>query len=496
LRHRLTGEIVTGAGEASLGFSEVGRGFVESMNSSVWVVKLLKYHVFKLKPVPGSDRSDRSFVFHKPSNDRQWLEDFQKQRMILYPRSFLRGPWSGMVSIISTRQDKRYYWLLRPFTKANVILSKKLKQQWLPSFCSKVLNDERGPEDDVLWSQNCKMPAASDAGRSPMAHDICVSTRLFIYILVLLSAQKNMSETKATLQEYIMKLLPDRVQVHVNNDQQGLTIEKGRLSLSEITARRVYQDRQKGCRRKITRSLGEEKDLADVLVDLWRWRELCWLFTDILQAIVPHIESGVSVKGFDMTPLESDCFDFKEPDWRDPNVRQARLAASLVSREKKKAQRSDEPQGVSAKRKDKKRTLAIQAAVSKSLVNSRHKRQERSQRLQSVRRGLSNALRVHIAFDGSRVGGRKRVTFAVMDGRNGLSCWAPPVRFRDCGYRSPDQAPTAQEQQQLDKRTLEFLAELRTREQVEKPTQVCSNKLTSSLARLVGLHVTVSQWSA
>ena len=47
----MTGEIVAGAGEASLGFSEVGRGFVESMNSSVWVAKLLQYHVFKVKPV-------------------------------------------------------------------------------------------------------------------------------------------------------------------------------------------------------------------------------------------------------------------------------------------------------------------------------------------------------------------------------------------------------------------------------------------------------------
>jgi hypothetical protein len=48
------------------------------------------------------------------------------------------------------------------------------------------------------------------------------------------------------------------------------------------------------------------------------------------------------------------------------------------------------------------------------------------------------------------------VTCAVMDGSNSTPCWGPPVRFRDCGHQSPDQAPSAQEQQQLDKRTLEF----------------------------------------
>ena len=90
--------------------------------------------------------------------------------MVLYPRSFLRGTWSGMASIIGTRQDKRYYWLLRPFTKVDrKMMSKKLKQLWLPSFRSKALDDERGSEDEVLWSQKCKMPTASDR-RWPVSH--------------------------------------------------------------------------------------------------------------------------------------------------------------------------------------------------------------------------------------------------------------------------------------------------------------------------------------
>ena len=56
------------------------------------------------------------------------------------------------------------------------------------------------------------------------------------------------------------------------------------------------------------------------------------------------------------------------------------------------------------------------------------------------------------AFDASRVGGKKRSYYAILDGHAGLAAWGPPLMLRDSGYRSVTEEPAPEEQQRLDGR--------------------------------------------
>ena len=387
-----------------------------------------------------------------------------------------------MVTLIECNQEKRFFWLLRPFTKVkNKEVAKKLRQQWLPSFERMLGQDARG---HVLWGERCKMPAAA---LEETAHD---STSLVLYLLALFSAQHGTKQVQTYLQSFLCQFLPDKVQLNVkiNDCTLHLSLNQGRVSLSELTARTAFRERQKSLRRKITRSMGEERGLADVLVQLFRWNEYKWLFRALLQGLTSELENGIACKQFESTPLESDAFDWSEPDWRDPNVRLARLQAALTTRSRHKKK------GQSANEKLSRRQLGqrrAQTAMARSMLTFRHRRQERSQYWQTVRKKFASAVRVHTAFDGSRVGGRKWVTFCVLSG--GLACWAPPVRYRDGGYRPADseQKPNQAEQERLDLRTLEFLEELRSREATAEPTSVVQ-KVSSALAKVncfsFGLH--------
>ncbi|CAJ1426768.1 unnamed protein product [Effrenium voratum] len=333
------------------------------------------------------------------------------------------------------------------------------------------------------------MPAAA---LEETAHDVFVSTSLVLYLLALFSAQHGTKQVQTYLQSFLCQFLPDKVQLNVkiNDCTLHLSLNQGRVSLSELTARTAFRERQKSLRRKITRSMGEERGLADVLVQLFRWNEYKWLFRALLQGLTPELENGIACKQFESTPLESDAFDWSEPDWRDPNVRLARLQAALTTRSRHKKK------GQSANEKLSRRQLGqrkAQTAMARSMLTFRHRRQERSQYWQTVRKKFASAVRVHTAFDGSRVGGRKWVTFCVLSG--GLACWAPPVRYRDGGYRPPDseQKPNQAEQERLDLRTLEFLEELRSREATAEPTSVVQKvSRLPSYEQIMGLDHTLS----
>lgn len=451
LRHKLTGEVINGAcqGVASLHFADSGLAYLSNGPKVVWVNRLLKYCVFE------SLACGRLFVFRKDRNERLWLESMQKQRQLLYPADDdFRGLQSDMLSILQT--NEQYYFRLKPFSRLNRSdLSKKLRRTWVPSFEEKTGEKQKA---HVRWGPRNKQHQGDNSER---AHDIFASTFLLLYILVLQAAQGTTDQRKPfreLLVNVLGKWLPPSMSCFLNEGEQELHIVRGRTSFRDICQERSYRQRTKRIRRKLP---VEEQHIADILVTIYRWKAYDWLLQDLLRGLVPHLEAGVTCQNYPGEPADSHCFETEGLDWRDPNVRQKRLQKAL---EKRKATK-----GTTALQKRKDRA---KFSLARSLINPRQKRLERSQYFMSLRRQMSSCTRLHVAFDGSRVGGRKWNTFCALDASSGASCWPPPVRFRDGGYRNPSELPSEAEAGRFDQRLLEFLEEMRSRERSLQPTKV------------------------
>ena len=62
----------------------------------------------------------------------------------------------------------------------------------------------------------------------------------------------------------------------------------------------------------------------------------------------------------------------------------------------------------------------------KERVTGRDKHKERSRYWMATRQAFSGCNRVAVAVDASRVGGRKRSSFALLNCESGVAAWAPP----------------------------------------------------------------------
>ena len=91
-----------------------------------------------------------------------------------------------------------------------------------------------------------------------------------------------------------------------------------------------------------------------------------------------------------------------------------RVALSKMAKQKKGQS--------SRKRKEEREAIA----KAKNWISVRDRKLERAQYLVSLRQAMKNSVRTAVALDASRIGGRKRTNWAVMNLSSGVSGWGPP----------------------------------------------------------------------
>ena len=452
----LTKETLLLRGEVSLKFNAAGFGFVRVAGESTWLSKLFKYHVFRRASSEGDTSEGPSenepFVFFRTETgtQSQWLKDFVGQRRLLQTDLSTALQTEKPVSILEVRGPCRHFWRLSSLLrKPRQAIMGKLRRFWLPSFLSEFkLETGKG---HVLWPPNCKETGQGETENT--AHDLFVSTLFLCFLLHLLYVYSE--ETTTLLPLFLQRMLPEKWRFRVANGAASLVARRGAVTLSELTERTCYKEKMRGSKKTVPMKCRTSQPVHKVLKTIWRTQALQWLRSDMLKGLSEAVEAGVLASDFGEDPAEDSVFHAGEkPDMRDPAVRMARVRAARSVRGPPDSKQSSRA----------KTNLKVQALRARSMVKARQRVRERFQYWLTCRRVFGSTKTLHIAFDASRVGGKKRSYYAMLDGHTGLAAWGPPLILRDSGYRAVTEAPKPEEQQRLDAKTANFLKSLRARD--------------------------------
>ncbi|CAE7271244.1 mug158 [Symbiodinium sp. CCMP2592] len=456
LEHQMTKETLLLRGEVTLKFNAAGFAFVRVAGESTWLSKLLKYHLFRRASSEGDTSEGSSetepFVITRTETgtQSQWLKSFLLGRRLLQTDLSTALQTEKPVSILQARGPCRHFWRLTSFIrKPRQTIMGKLRRFWLPAFVSELqLESGRG---HVLWPPHCKETGQGET--EDTAHDLFVSTLFLCFLLHMLYVYSD--ETTTLLPLFLQRLLPEKWRVRVASEAASLVIRHGNVTLSELTERTCYKERMRGSKKTVPMKSRKTQPVHEVLKQLWRTKALRWLRADVLKGLSGAVDAGVLASDFGEDPCQDSIFDSSDkPDMRDPAVRMARVRAARVVRGPADAK-------LSARAKT---NLKVQKVRARSMVKARQRVRERFQYWMSCRRVLGSAKTLHIAFDASRVGGKKRSYYAILDSHTGLAAWGPPLILRDSGYRAVTSEPTPEEQGRLDSKTRGYLLSLRARD--------------------------------
>ena len=502
LHHKLTGEMTPlPQGATELHFDEHGVAFLDGpgLSECLWASTVLKHHIFKTTAAGEEEQSERCFVFTKTTGggvELEWLEVFQKRYKLLYPQDALRGVFSDTHVVLMWLQyvpenQNKCFWQLQGLSRlSKKDLLKQLRKSWIPAFESRRQAAEAPEVRDIRW------PSTSQQGDSAesYAHDTFASTRFVVFLMVLLG--KHYKETLTWLRSLFRVLLPaeHKFKLRVNQQRQKLCLRGGYVDLSEIAHRSIFRERLQG-RRYVPRRVQTKLRLEELLYKLMPLKAFQWLVWDIVEAVGCILDVAVACKSFPTGPSEKDTFSLDSPaDLRDPNMREMRMRAVLSkawNANKRKAAERKVPQTAAERTR-----LRVQAEASRRYCMALQKKKERGQYLESARRSFSSSRFVHVAMDGGRAGGRKRWLYCLYDSLSQTGAWAPPLRFKDSGYRLPDadRGPSAGEAKRLDDSSLRFLESLRvdpgpSAAAVEPVVKKATRQ--PSYEQLVGLHQTL-----
>ncbi|CAE7234181.1 unnamed protein product [Symbiodinium sp. CCMP2592] len=493
LHHKLTGEMVPlPEGATDLHFDVNGRAFLKGPGlSSVWATTVLKHHVFKVQ----TEQTERCFVLTKTSTggvQLEWLDVFRKSYKLLYPQDALRGVFADKHLVLMWYQyvpegENKCFWQLLGLSRLpRKDLLKQLRKSWLPAFEARRNAAEAPQARDIIWPNTTS--EEQDSTKS-YAHDAFASSRFVVFLMVLLA--KHYEEPVVFLRSLLKLLLPGEHTLRVNRQRQKLDLVNGKIDLSQICQRSIFKARQD---RPLPRSLRRPFSVQHCLIKLFHLKSFRWLVWDIVTSLGSILDLGVACRSFPSGPSEQDTFSLEQADHRDPNMREMRMKAALGkawNANKRKA--ADKKAKLTSAAKTK---LRMQAEASRRFCVARQKKKERGQYLESARRTFSASRFLHVAMDGGRAGGRKRWLYCVLDAVSQIGAWAPPLRFKDSGYRLPDadKVPCASEQQRLDANSLRFLDSLRAVESgPSKAVEPVVKKATrhASYEQLVGLNQTL-----
>ena len=490
LMHKLTGEVVVLAGTgACLDFDAAGFGYVTYANGDQsWVKSLLQYHVFTV--TDGVQQRQCVFQMNDTGVRNEWLDDFVQQRKLL--QTDLPSQRQEPVSILQTIPklgNPRYFWRLVTLTKqTRQQLMLKLRSQWIPAFKSRFgLETTAG---HVLWPPGCKVTKEHE--NLWAAHDVFVSTVFVVFLLCHTAFFRQGAEESMSLMENLLQpLLPEKARLRIGGEANlAVRLREGNVELSEVTSRTAFKARMNSSQ-PLPMKFRQKQSVWKVVVGLWRRSGVSWVVADLLSSLAAEVELGVASRNFPTDPSAAAVLNTDHADTRDPAVLLARTRAAL---EKARAARGEKKKKMKMTSSDK-ISLRVAAVKCRSLIRSRQRRQERFQYLQTCRRSFQNCRALHLSFDGSRVGGRKRVFYALLDAHSGLSAWAPPLALKDSQYRAATDVPEADEQARLDKLTIQFLASHRARDQKvareDLAPVVKKKQRLPSLEQLVGLEQTL-----
>ena len=483
----MTKETLLLRGEVSLKFNASGFAFVRVGGESKWLSNLLKYHVFRRASSEGDTsentaENNEPFVFFRTETgtQSQWLKDFLRGRRLLQTDLSAALQTERPVSILHLRGPCRHFWRLSSLIrKPRQTVMNKLRRFWLPSFTSEFgLENAKG---HLLWPPNCKETGQGETENT--AHDLFVSTLFLCFLLQLLYVYSD--ETETLLPLFLQRMLPEKWRLRVADNAASLVLRRGALTLSELTQRSCYKERMRGSKKTVPMKCRTSQPAQTVLKTMWRIKALRWLRADILKGLSEAVEAGVLASDFGEAPSEASVFDTSDrPDMRDPAVRMARVRAARNVR--------GPPQSKQTHRD--KTNVKVQALKARSMIKARQRVRERFQYWMSCRKVFGSSKTLHVAFDASRVGGKKRSYYALLDSDTGLAAWGPPLILRDSGYRAVTEDPKPEEQQRMDAKTANFLQSLRARELAlsKDPTPVVEKKQRlPSFEQVVALEQTL-----
>ena len=217
---------------------------------------------------------------------------------------------------------------------------------------------------------------------------------------------------------------------HLRDDESGrsgdsseaenfcVELVQGKICLSEFA-------KASRCKRKNGRglSLRKEQDLLTLLMAIRLRSGWQFLLGQLLQQVAVMVEANLHFESFQEGQAE-----FAEGFHRDPGqrIRNVRIAQERAfARRSKKKRETQEATPHTKLSQLAKATAKAQQVRAKMLLTRKDRTQERKLYFKSIQDIFRGANQIAMAFDASRVGGRKLTSYGLMELRSGLCAWGP-----------------------------------------------------------------------
>ena len=314
----------------------------------------------------------------------------------------------------------RYFWSMSCFGKfqQQQDVSKAAKRGWL-EMGRKILESEQHflfP----LGSQNESSAADS------RVHQVAGSTQMMLLVVLTSAVSGKSPEQRSSSRDFLHALLkfvsPCEFTVSLQEVEFDFALDAdAQIDLRELLGSDSWRQCLAGKRSPFQKKFKErEQNLCDVLCCL----RLVERHHDLLRQLLLRLAARVEI-----------ALDFASSStfMRDEEVDEQQLELGLGSKSSRdmalrvrnvrflRGQKT--PLKLSSR--EKARMRAMRAKL-KGLVTKKDRHRERALYWQAARRHLHGAARLGMAFDASRIGGRKRTTYILLHLTSGLAAWGPP----------------------------------------------------------------------
>ena len=273
-------------------------------------------------------------------------------------------------------------------------------------------------------------------GQADVLHtmrEVCGNTSVMLLTAVTLatSGKGNRRQGQEWLHKFLEHFAPNgtlQICIPANDGDEGqdpvevtLTLDRGKVSLADVAAAcRGRKSNTRGLR------LQSQQNLSTLLSAIRLRSDWSWLLKQLLLQVSMLVEKNLDFVNFAEGEASMGYGFHRDPVQRVSNVRVAQQKAWRTKRQNKLKDQATQCQSQPARLSKEARAKArARVAVARQMLTRRDKQRERSLYFQECQCQFRNAKQLAVAFDASRVGGRKLTSFAMMNLQSGVSAWAP-----------------------------------------------------------------------
>jgi len=331
--------------------------------------------------------------------------------------------WLVQYQVPRPQHGCRYFWSMSCFCKLKPAdVSKAAKRSWM-EMGRKIL----GSEQHFLFPLGSQ--DASSAADSRV-HQVASSTQMMLVVLCTSAVSGKTEEQRNSSRDFLHALLkflsPWAFTVSVEGVDFDFALDAdAQIDLRELLGSDSWRQCLAGKRSPFQKHFKQrEQKLCDVLLSLRNVERHHDLLRKLLVAIAAGLEIALDFvpeafmpeEELDEERLEKGLGSKSSRDMAG-RVRNVRSLRGGLNQKKKMSLRLTNRQ---------KAKIRGMKAKLQGLVTKKDRHRERALYWQAARRHLQTANRLAVAFDASRVGGRKRTTYILQHLTSGQAAWGPP----------------------------------------------------------------------